>query len=83
MPAGAPPLFVVAAQDDPQVPPQKSLDIHSRWSAAHVPAELHLYEKGGHGFGLRTRNLPLDLWPAALEAWLIARGLATKTAAAS
>ena len=75
-PAGAPPLFIVAAQDDPQVPPGKSLEIFQLWSSAQLPAELHLYEKGGHGFGMRLRNLPLDNWPAALERWLVSRGLA-------
>jgi acetyl esterase/lipase len=76
-PAGAPPVFIVAAQDDPQVPSARSLDIHRSWTAAKRPAELHLYEKGGHGFGIRTRNQPVDRWRDAFEAWLIARGLAT------
>lgn len=74
-PAGGPPLFIVAAQDDAEVPSTESLEIYRRWTAAKLPAELHLYEKGGHGFGMRSRNLPLDQWPAALEAWLKARGL--------
>jgi acetyl esterase/lipase len=73
--AGAPPLFIVAAQDDPQVPPAKSVAIFDAWTAAHLTAELHLYEKGGHGFGMRARNMPADAWPRALEAWLVSRGL--------
>jgi acetyl esterase/lipase len=73
----APPLFIVAATDDPQVPPTRSTEAYERWTAAGRPAELHLYEKGGHGFGFRTRNLPVDGWRPALEAWLQARGLAT------
>jgi len=76
-PPGAPPLFIVAAQDDPQVPSSESLEIYRKWTGAKLPAELHLYEKGGHGFGMRTRNLPLDQWPMALEAWLRSRGLLT------
>jgi acetyl esterase/lipase len=75
-PAGAPPLFVVAAQDDPQVPPKRSVEIFESWSRAHLPAELHLYAQGGHGFGMRKRKLPVDAWPSALEAWLQSRGLA-------
>ena len=75
--AGAPPLFVVATQDDPQVPPAKSLEIYERWTSAKLPAELHLYEKGGHGFGMRQRSLPADRWPAALEAWLRSRRFMT------
>jgi len=73
-PAGAPPLFIVAAQDDPQVPSAKALGIFQAWTAAGLPAELHLYEKGGHGFGFRTHHLPADRWPQAFEAWLAAGG---------
>jgi acetyl esterase/lipase len=73
---GAPPLFIVAAQDDPQVPVARSTELYERWTRAGRPAELHLYEKGGHGFGLRHRGQPADLWPQALEAWLASRGLA-------
>ena len=73
-PAGGPPLFIVAAQDDPQVPPGKSLDIFRAWIAAGLPAELHLYEKGGHGFGFRPQRLPVDRWPDAFQAWLGAHG---------
>jgi acetyl esterase/lipase len=59
------------------VPWRKSVEIYERWSAAGLPAELHLYEKGGHGFGMRRHNLPADKWPLALEAWLLSRGLAS------
>jgi dienelactone hydrolase len=75
--ADAPPLFIVATQDDPQVPSAKSIEIYERWSRAQRPAELHVYEKGGHGFGMRARSLPADKWPAALEAWLLSRGYLT------
>jgi acetyl esterase/lipase len=72
---GAPPLFIVAAQDDPQVATSRSTEAYQRWTDAGRPAELHLYEKGGHGFGLRPRQLPADRWPSTLEAWLRSRGL--------
>ena len=81
--AGAPPLFIVATQDDPQVPPAKSLEMYERWTRAKLPAELHLYEKGGHGFGMRARSLPAGNWPDALEAWLVSRGLASPASAAA
>jgi acetyl esterase/lipase len=73
----APPMFIVAAQDDPQVSVARSAELYERWTRAGRPAELHLYEKGGHGFGLRHRGQPADLWPQALEAWLAARSLLT------
>jgi dienelactone hydrolase len=74
-PPAAPPLFIAAAQDDPQVPPAKSTEIFERWSRAGRPAELHLYEQGGHGFGFRPGHRPADSWPAAFEAWLRSHGL--------
>lgn len=69
-PRGAPPLFIVAAQDDTQAPPIKSVDNFHRWTSASIPAELHLYEKGGHGFAFRRHNLPSDRWTGAFESWM-------------
>jgi acetyl esterase/lipase len=73
-PAGAPPIFIVAAQDDTQAPPIRSVEIFDRWTKAGLPAELHLYEKGGHGFAFRRQNVPADRWPEAFEDWLASRG---------
>jgi len=70
---GAPPLFIAAAQDDPQLPVANSVEVFRRWSGASVPAELHIYEKGGHGFGFRGHGVSADNWPIAFEAWLAAR----------
>jgi acetyl esterase/lipase len=70
--AGAPPLFVGAAQDDAQLPAANSIEIFRRWTKAGLPAELHIYEKGGHGFGFRRHGTTSDNWPASLEAWLAA-----------
>lgn len=80
--ADGPPVFIVAANDDPQVPSTESVNIHQKWREANLPAELHLYEKGGHGFGMRPYNMPVDNWPRALEAWLVNRGYMAATAAA-
>ncbi len=76
--AGAAPLFVVAAQDDPEAPPTRSVDMFVRWTNAKVPAELHLYERGGHGFAFRRHDLPADHWPEELQAWLVSRGYLPK-----
>lgn len=78
--AGGPPVFIVAAQDDREVPSAESVNIFQSWTKADLPAELHLYEEGGHGFGMRSRNLPVDTWPLALEAWLANRGYIAATA---
>ena len=44
---------------------------------AGVPAELHVYASGGHGFGLRPSKLPCSTWPRRCEEWLRSRGLLT------
>ena len=71
---GAPPLFIGAAQDDPQLPAINSVALFQRWTAAGLPAELHIYEKGGHGFGFRRHDLPVDAWPRSLQRWLGSHG---------
>lgn len=73
-PKGGPPLFIAVTQDDQAVPAPESLNIFSRWSAAGLPAELHVYEKGGHGFGMTPHKLPVDNWTSALEAWMQSHG---------
>lgn len=72
--ANAAPLYVVAAQDDSELSSTHSADMFERWSAAHVPAELHIYERGGHGFAFRRHSVSADKWPDAFEAWLSSRG---------
>jgi acetyl esterase/lipase len=73
----AAPIFLVAAQDDTEAPAMRSVEIFERWTAAKRPAELHLYERGGHGFAFRPHGLPSDQWPAEFEAWLRSRKLIT------
>jgi acetyl esterase/lipase len=70
----APPLFIAAAQDDPQLPAMNSVDIFRKWTKAGIPAELHIYQRGGHGFGFRRHGSTSDTWPASFQAWLAARG---------
>jgi hypothetical protein len=43
-----------------------------------VPAELHIYDSGGHGFGLRPSDKPCSTWPQRCEQWLRSRGLLKK-----
>lgn len=71
----APPLFIAAAQDDPELPAAKDAEIFNSWTNAGRPAELHLYERGGHGFGFRAHHTTSDQWPVAFQAWLSSRGL--------
>ena len=59
VPRDAPPLFVLCANDDPLLSPlTNAVRIYSLWKLAGIPAELHVYTKGGHGFGMEKRGLP-------------------------
>jgi len=73
-----PPCFLAHAADDP-IPAANSLAYFSALRAAKVPAELHVWESGGHGYGLRpVADSPVTTWPARCEAWLRQRRLLVK-----
>jgi hypothetical protein len=63
------PTFLVQAEDDP-AHVENSIDYFFSLKRAKVPAELHIYTRGGHGFGLRATALPISHWPSIAEAWL-------------
>lgn len=66
-----PPTFLVHAQDDRVVPVENSLLFYQALRQAGVPAELHLFAHGGHGFGTRgIAGLPLAAWPAQALEWM-------------
>ena len=75
VPANAPPLFLLAASDDPLGLAPHSIELYNQWIAAGKSAELHLYAKGGHGFGMRKQDLPTDRWMERFTDWLDAQGL--------
>jgi acetyl esterase/lipase len=75
LPKDAPPLFIVATQADSLVPSDRSVRIYQKWTAAKLPAELHLFEQGPHGFGFRALGLPVDDWKRLFENWLQSRSL--------
>ncbi|MBX3426014.1 MAG: alpha/beta hydrolase [Pirellulales bacterium] len=70
-----PPTFLVHASDDGAVVPENSLLFYRALVAHKIPAELHLYERGGHGFGMLRGDRPADRWPTLLEPWLRERGV--------
>lgn len=78
VPADAPPMFIVAATDDQLGLAPDSVKLYSQWTAAKKSAELHLYSKGGHGFGMRKQNLPSDQWIERFGDWLQLQGLLKK-----
>jgi acetyl esterase/lipase len=77
LPKDAPPIFISAAANDDTIPIQRSLDIFSAWHNAEIPAELHVYEKGGHGFAMVPHHTTSDDWTVDFETWLRAHGWIT------
>jgi acetyl esterase/lipase len=73
-----PPMFLAHASDDP-IPAEGSAQLYLALKRAGVPAELHLYSTGGHGFGLRKTEKPCTAWPARCAEWLKQRGLLKKS----
>ena len=68
---GAPPVFLAAAYDDRQDISEGLAEAYLRFKRARVPAELHIYGTGGHGFGLRPSNQrPVGQWIVRFEDWL-------------
>ena len=69
-----PPAFLVCSSDDDVVPIQNSIDYLLALKKAGVHGELHVYESGGHGYGLgRSKDTEIT-WPNACKKWLEARG---------
>jgi acetyl esterase/lipase len=67
--ANTPPTFLVQAEDD-TVHVENSVVYFMELKNAKVPAELHVYAQGGHGYGLRRTALPVTTWPRSVEIWL-------------
>jgi acetyl esterase/lipase len=72
--ANTPPTFIVQAEDDP-VHVENAVVYFMALKNAKVPAELHIYAQGGHGYGLRRTALPVTTWPQAVEVWLHTIGI--------
>lgn len=70
MPSPAVPLFICVAADDQLKLAPKSIALYNKWYQAGQPTELHVYEKGGHGFGMGKQNLPVDNWSTVYLDWL-------------
>jgi len=75
-----PPAFLVHAEDDKTVPVENTLLFYAALRQAGVPAEVHLYEKGGHGFGMRSDLGQASTWTKRCEEWLRSHGWLTPPA---
>src|SRR5215471_1953783 len=68
-PLEATPLFILSADND-RIAAGGSAATYSKWKAASYPVELHIYAKGGHGFGMNKQGLPTDQWIERFGDWL-------------
>lgn len=80
--ADTPPTFIVQAEDDP-VHVENAVVYFLALKNAKVPAELHVYAQGGHGYGLRRTALPVTTWPQSVETWLHTIGFLFNTGGVS
>lgn len=74
VPSDAPPLFIALADDDQLVAPIAGARLYEAWHTAGKSAELHIFDKGGHGFGMNKQNLPSDAWIDLFKTWLASQG---------
>jgi acetyl esterase/lipase len=73
--AQTPPSFIVQAEDDNTAHVENATNYFLQLKQAGVPAELHIYAEGGHGFGLRKTALPVTDWPQLVDRWLHTIGI--------
>jgi len=78
VPSDAPPIFIVAATDDSFGLAPHSVELYSQWIGAKHDAELHMYARGGHGFGMNNQHLPTDTWIERFAEWLDVQGFLKK-----
>jgi acetyl esterase/lipase len=76
IPQNAPPVFMICADDD-RSHVEPTVKFYLELEAHRIPAEMHIYASGGHGFGLRpTKKVaPVMGWPERLKEWLAERGI--------
>ena len=77
VPADAPPFFILHAEDDDVVPVENAILLRQALTARNIPVEAHLFEHGGHGFGLRKAiGKPVEIWPELWRNWARSIGFA-------
>jgi acetyl esterase/lipase len=71
-----PPCFLVHAGDDGLVPTMNSISFYTALQAKHRPAELHIFNEGGHGFGVRPGpDKPVSAWPRLFQSFAASQGI--------
>ncbi len=65
-----PPAFIALADDDAGVKPRNSIEYYLALKREGIPAELHIFKEGGHGFGMNKRGKAHDQWPLMMVEWM-------------
>ena len=79
VPKNAPPTLLILADDDVDVVPENSIRFYRALKKQGVPAEMHIYAQGKHGFSVKfTRGLPVAAWPVVTREWMKAMGMVRK-----
>jgi acetyl esterase/lipase len=73
--SSTPPTLLIHTQADQAVPVENSILFYQALTRNKVPAEMYLFEQGGHGMGMRDNLGTASAWPKRAEEWLRARGL--------
>jgi acetyl esterase/lipase len=71
--AKSPPMCLIHAGDDPW-PATASALLYLEYKKLNIPCELHIYAKGGHGFGMRKSGGPVNDWPNRVAEWMKSMG---------
>jgi len=72
--AQTPSTFMVLADNDP-LSSRNSIEFYLALKKFNIPAEMHIFRDGGHGFGMNKKNLPIDQWPELFVQWLKVQGI--------
>ncbi|APQ18280.1 alpha/beta hydrolase [Maribacter hydrothermalis] len=75
VPEDAPPMLVICASDDPLGLARPSTTLYTDWVTSGKNAGMHMYSKGGHGFGMKQQQLASDNWIVQFYAWALTEGL--------
>jgi acetyl esterase/lipase len=69
-----PPAFIIHSTDDRTVPVENAVLMYRALRDAAVPAEMHIFEHGGHGYGMAPKDPVLSVWPSLAEGWMRRHG---------
>ncbi len=78
IPKAKTPIFIALASDDQLGFAPANAQLYLDWKAAGQPVELHIYERGGHGFGMNKQKIPTDTWYERFGDWLKLQGYLKK-----